>query len=264
MLIDSHAHLTMPQFDNDRRAVLQRAREAGLVHIVTVGSDSADCEQAVALAEASEGISASVGIHPHDVKSVTDETYSRLKTWAYCKKVVAIGEIGLDFYRNLSPQQDQREHFRKQLQLAREVSLPVIIHDRDAHQEVVAILRDEQAELIGGVIHCFSGDRAMAEACLGMGFFISIPGTVTFKGADAYRDLIRSIPTDRLLVETDCPFLAPHPFRGKRNEPAYVRYVAEAVAHVKGIDVAELGEITTENAVALFNLSLSETTVGFT
>ncbi|HOC38350.1 MAG TPA: TatD family hydrolase [Thermodesulfobacteriota bacterium] len=252
MLIDSHAHLTMPQFDADREAVIVRAQEAGLAHLVTVGTDLADCEQALALAEAYERISVAVGIHPHDVQSITDDTYERIRNLASHKKVVAIGEIGLDFYRDWSPRDEQRKHFRKQVQLAREISLPVVVH-----KEVVTILQEEKAYHIGGVIHCFSGDWPMAKACLDMGFYISIPGTVTYKGSHAYRDLIRAIPTDRLLIETDCPFLSPHPFRGKRNEPAYVLYVAREVGRIREVDSEEIGELTTHNAMTLFNLAVS-------
>lgn len=254
MLIDSHAHLTMPQFDKDRDAVIHRAYKAGLVHIVTIGTDIADCHKAVALAEAYDSISVTVGVHPHDVKRIGNNTYAQLRRLATHEKVVAIGEIGLDFYRNLSPQEEQREHFRRQLRLAREVELPVVVHDRNAHQEVASILQEEGASAVRGVIHCFSGDWEMAQSCLEMGFYISIPGTVTFKGSDAYSAMVRKVPTERLLVETDCPFLTPHPFRGKRNEPAHVRYVAEKVSKIKDIDAAKLGEITAHNAIDLFGL----------
>lgn len=257
MLIDSHAHLTMPQYHDDREEVIQRAHEAGLVHIITVGTDIADCCKAVNLAEAHETVSATVGIHPHDVKAINNGTYDHLKDLAAHEKVVAIGEIGLDFYRNLSPQAIQRHHFRQQLQLAWEVSLPVVIHDRDAHQDVVTILCEENAVTVGGVIHCFSGDWDMAKRCLDMGFYISIPGTITFKPNDGYYDIIRKIPLERLLVETDCPFLAPKPFRGKRNEPAYVHFVSEKAAQIRGIDPAELGAAITRNAIELFRLPLN-------
>ena len=256
MLIDTHAHLSLPQFDKDRTEVIKRARDAGIKHIITVGTDSDDCRKAVALAQEHDFISAAVGIHPHDAKTINAETYSLLRELAADNNVVAIGEIGLDFYRNLSSQEIQVQHFREQLWLAREVSLPVIIHDREAHQEVLKILQEEKAETMGGVIHCFSGDWEMAKACLDMGFYISIPGTITFKKADAYHKLVRNLPLDRMLVETDCPFLAPYPFRGKRNEPAYVQYVAETVARIKRIAQEELAKITTQNAQKLFNLFL--------
>jgi TatD DNase family protein len=256
MLIDTHAHLSLPQFDKDRTEVIKRARDAGIKHIITVGTDSDDCRKAVALAQEHDFISAAVGIHPHDAKTINEETYSLLRELAADNNVVAIGEIGLDFYRNLSLRKTQTHHFREQLRLAREVSLPVIIHDREAHQEVLKILQEEKAETVGGVIHCFSGDWEMAKACLDMGFYISIPGTITFKKSEEYHKLIRDLPLDRILVETDCPFLAPHPLRGKRNEPAYVQYVAEAVARIKMIAQEELAEITTQNAQKLFNLFL--------
>ena len=256
MLIDSHAHLTLPQFDKDRKTVIQRACEAGLKHIITIGIDIEDSQKALTLAKEYSFISVSVGVHPHDAKSINAETYSLLRKFSTQDKVVAIGEMGLDFYRNLSPREIQIQHFREQLRLAREVSLPVIIHDREAHQEVLNILREEKAETVGGVIHCFSGDWTMAKACLDMDFYISIPGTVTFKTSGAYQELVRNLPLHRLLLETDSPFLTPHPFRGKRNEPAYVCYVAEAVARIKGMDLAELTDITSRNTQELFNLSL--------
>ena len=256
MLIDTHAHLSLPQFDKDRAEVIKRARDAGIKHIITVGTESDDCRKAVFLAEEHDFISAAVGIHPHDAKTINAATYSLLRGFADDDNVVAIGEIGLDFYRNLSLRETQTHHFREQLRLAREVSLPVIIHDREAHQEVLQILQEEKAETVGGVIHCFSGDWEMDKACLNMGFYISIPGTVTFKKSEEYHKLIRNLPLDRMLVETDCPFLAPHPFRGKRNEPAYIQYVAEAVARIKGIAQEELAKITVQNAQKLFNLLL--------
>ena len=256
MLIDTHAHLSLPQFDQDRTEVIKRARDAGIKHIITVGTDSDDCRKAVALAQEHDFISAAVGIHPHDAKTINAETYSLLRELAADNNVVAIGEIGLDFYRNLSSQEIQVQHFREQLWLAREVSLPVIIHDREAHQKVLQILQEEKAATVGGVIHCFSGDWEMAKACLDLGFYISIPGTITFKKSDAYHKLVRDLPLDRMLVETDCPFLAPHPFRGKRNEPAYVQYVAKAVAGIKGLGCEAFAEITTQNAQKLFNLFL--------
>jgi TatD DNase family protein len=253
-MIDSHAHLTLPQFDDDRNMVIRRALDAGLTHIITVGIDVEDCKKALDLSQQHEIISVSVGIHPHDTKSVNTGTYDALKAFAKQDRVVAIGEIGLDFYRNLSPQETQVRSFREQLQVAREVSLPVIIHDREAHREIVEILQQEKADEIGGVIHCFSGDWAMAKTCMDMGFYISIPGTVTFKASGTYQDLVRKIPLDRMLIETDCPFLTPHPYRGKRNEPARVRIVAEAIARIKDRKVEEIGEHTARNTRKLFRL----------
>ncbi len=256
MLIDTHAHLALPQFDKDRAAVINRAREAGIKHIITVSTDSDDCRKAVSLAHEHDFISAAVGIHPHDAKTINADTYSLLRKLAPDSKVVAIGEIGLDFYRNLSLRETQIRHFREQLRLAREVSLPAIIHDREAHQEVLKILQEEKAETVGGVIHCFSGDWEMAKACLDMGFYLSIPGTITYKRSEEYHKLVHDLPLDRILIETDCPFLTPHPLRGNRNEPAYVQYVAEAVARIKRIAQEELAKITAQNSQKLFNLVL--------
>lgn len=244
----------MSAYDQDRDEVLRRAQEAGLTHVITVGTDLDDCRKAVALAEQFPQVFAAVGIHPHDTNAINDHTYAELSNLCLHKKVIALGEIGLDFYRNLSPQEVQVRHFRAQVRLAREVSLPVIIHDRDAHELVMRILREEQAREVGGVIHCFSGDLHMANACLDMGFYLSVPGTVTFKKSGEYQALIRELPLERLLVETDAPFLTPHPHRGKRNEPAYVRYVAEAVARIKGVEEAEVAAHASANARAVFRL----------
>lgn len=253
-LIDSHCHLTMPAYDHDREEVLRRAQEAGITHIITVGTDQEDCRKAVALAEQYPQVFAAVGIHPHDTSAIGDYTFAELRTLCLHKKVVALGEIGLDFYRTLSPQEVQIQHFRAQVRLAREISLPVIIHDRDAHELVLRILREEQAGQVGGVIHCFSGDLTMAKACLDLGFYLSVPGTVTFKKSSGYQEIIRELPLDRLLVETDAPFLTPHPYRGKRNEPAYVHYVAQAVARIKGIEEAEVAAQTSANTRLVFRL----------
>jgi TatD DNase family protein len=254
VLIDSHAHLTLPEFDQDRPAVIQRASQEGITHIITIGIDLEDSRNAIALAEEYPFIYASVGIHPHDAKTVTSETYEELRHLAAHDKVVAIGETGLDFYRNHSPREVQARHFRRQLELAHELALPVIIHDRDAHDETRVILREVLPGEIQGVIHCFSGDRRHAHAFLDMGFYLSIPGTITYKNSRAYRETVKALPLDRLLLETDSPFLSPHPFRGRRNEPAHVRYVAQAIADLKGLDGEEVGEITSRNVQTLFRL----------
>jgi TatD DNase family protein len=254
MFVDSHAHLTLPEFDNDRRAVIQRAVDAGITQIITIGTDLEDCRKAIILAREYPFIFASVGVHPHDTKTMTAETYGDLKRLAANDRVIAIGEIGLDFYRNHSPREVQNHHFREQLHLAYELSLPVIIHDREAHNETIAMLREAHPGEIEGVIHCFSGDQRTARAFLDMGFYLSIPGTVTFKNAEAYQDMVKELPLDRLLLETDSPFLTPHPFRGRRNEPAHVRYVAKAIAHLRRLDVEEVAQITARNVQTLFKL----------
>jgi len=254
MLVDSHAHLEMDEFDGDREAVIRRAQESGVDCIVTVGLNLEDSRKAVALAERYSSIYASVGVHPHDVKSIDETTYDLLRELSKSDKVIAYGEIGLDFFRNLSPRDLQIRRFGEQLELAAELDLPVIIHDRDAHRETVEMLKG-RGEGRGGVIHCFSGDYDMAAKCLDMGFYISIPGTVTYKKSDTLRDIVRKLPIDRLLVETDSPFLSPEPNRGKRNEPAYVAHTARRIAQIKGIPFEEVERITSRNARDVFGMN---------
>ena len=257
-LTDTHTHLDFPRFDDDREQVIGQALAAGVGAIVDIGTDLASSQAAVALAEAYPQIYAAVGVHPHDAKTLTEETLEELGVLALHPKVVAIGEIGLDFFRDLSPRDKQRQAFQQQLALASEVGKPVVIHDRDAHSEVMAILRRwiEGGHQPAGVLHCFSGDLAMAQEAIELGFYISIAGPVTFKNARSLRELVRQLPLEKLLVETDCPYLSPHPHRGKRNEPAYVKLVAQEVARVKGLSPEEVARITSDNAQALFALNL--------
>lgn len=250
-MIDSHAHLTMRKYRNDLGAVIERAREAGLTAMVNVGFDTDSSADGVHLAEEHDDIFAAVGVHPHDAETVDDFIISYLEETSSNPKVVAIGEIGLDFYRNLSPRRVQEDVFVRQLALADKVGLPVIIHDRDAHQRVVEILKSEKASR--GVMHCFSGDMGLAKQVLDLGFYISFAGPITYNGGRA-GDIMRKMPVDKLLVETDCPYLTPVPFRGKRNEPAYVRYVLERAAQFLGKPPEEVEAITDENARRLFNL----------
>ncbi len=254
-LIDTHAHLDSDQFDTDRSEVLTRAAQNGISHILSVGCDLESSRRNIALAEAHPAIYASVGIHPHDAPQATPEGIAELRRMVLeSDKIVAIGEIGLDFYRDRAPRDVQRQAFRRQIALAREVGLPIIIHDRDAHEEVLQILREENAREVGGVLHCFSGDAAMARACIELGFYISFPGTITYPKNDAAREVVRSIPVDHLLVETDCPYLSPQGFRGKRNEPARVRITAEKVAEIKGLTLEDVARVTTLNAFRLFGI----------
>ena len=253
MLIDSHTHLELSEFDSDREDVIKRAKESGVEHIVTVGINLKDSRNAVALAERYDNIYASVGVHPHDAKSIDETTYDSLKKLSESDRVVAYGEIGLDFFRNLSPGDLQVKRFGEQLELAGELGLPVIIHDREAHREIVEVLKGWKS-YSGGVIHCFSGDYDMAVKCLDMGFYISIPGTITYRKSETLRDVVRKIPIDRLLVETDCPYLSPEPKRGKRNEPANVVYTARKVAQVKGLSFEDVAMITSENTRNLFKM----------
>jgi len=251
--IDSHAHLDLPAFDTDRDAVIQRALQKGVSHIITVGIGKQECVHALQIAEDHPQVFAALGIHPHNAADCDLQALDMLEQKSRSSKVVALGEIGLDFYRNLSGREEQIRAFRTQLDLARSLKLPVIIHDREAHTETLAILREEKAGEYGGVVHCFSGDVRMAFSCIESGFHISIPGTVTFKSARLVQEVVRKVPLDHLLVETDCPFLAPAPYRGKRNEPAYVIHVAEAIAAIKGITPEEAGRVTAQNTRSLFS-----------
>ena len=254
MLIDSHAHLEMPEFKKDLEAVIQRAKGSGVEYIFTVGTEKKDWKRAVEIADSHPSIYAILGVHPHNAKEIDDQTYPTLRGLCRNGKVKAYGEIGLDFFRNLSPRDIQLKRFREQIGLAKELDLPIVIHDREAHRETLEILKSEKAEESGGIIHCFSGDYEMAKACLDMGFYISIPGSITFKNAEGFRKIVERIPLESLLVETDAPFLTPEPFRGKRNEPSYVRYTAQKVAEIKKVSLEKVAEITTENALRVYRL----------
>lgn len=253
---DSHAHLDFPQFDGDRQQVIDRAREAGITRIINVGADLLSSEKSVELAERYPCIYASVGIHPHDADTLNEANFEALQAMAAHPRVVAIGEIGLDYYRNLSPRGKQMEAFERQLDLAESLGLPVIVHDRDAHDDVVATLqrRADGGSALRGVLHCFSGDLSMARQAIDMGLYISVGGPVTFQNARKLPEIVQDIPLTRLLLETDCPYLAPHPYRGQRNEPAYVVLVAQKVAALKNVSLAEVQRVTTKNVQDLFDL----------
>jgi TatD DNase family protein len=254
MLIDSHARLEMPEFRKDLEEVIQRATISGIDHIFTVGTEKRDWKRALEIARSYPKIYAILGVHPHNAKEIDDRTYPILQELCKDEKVRAYGEIGLDFFRNLSPRQVQIKRFREQIALAKELHLPIVVHDRDAHLETLEILKSEKAEDCGGIIHCFSGDYRMAKECLDMGYYISVPGTITFKNAGEFQEIVRKLPLDSLLVETDAPFLAPVPFRGKRNEPSFVRYTAQKIADLKKIPFEKVAEATTENAMSVFRL----------
>jgi TatD DNase family protein len=253
MLADSHAHLEMNDFDRDRDEVIRRAENAGVDLIITVGTTLDDCRKAVSIANKYKNVYAAIGIHPHEVKDIDETTYETLKKLAKMDKVVAFGEIGLDFFRNLSPRDVQIRRFGEQLELASEIGLPIIIHDRDAHQETLEMLGGWKGKH-RGVVHCFSGNYKMAEKCLEMGFFISIPGAITFGKSEKLQDVIRHIPVTDILVETDAPYLTPHPHRGKRNEPAYVIHTAKKVAEIKGLSLEELASVTYQNTRNVFGI----------
>lgn len=259
MLIDSHCHFNFNAFDQDREEVLVRARAAGVVALINPGTDLADSRQIVTLAEKNPNLYAAVGFHPNDAASFDETALAELHTLAGYPKVVAVGEIGLDYHWDKAPRPVQWRVFEQQLALAKEVGKPVIIHQREAAADTMAVLRQWGAgqKHPGLVLHSFSGDRAMAEEALELGFYLGVSGPVTFKNARDLPEIVIATPPERLLVETDAPFLAPHPFRGKRNEPAYVKLVAERIAALKGLSLAEMSRRLTENTVALFRLPAS-------
>ena len=256
-LIDSHAHLDFPQFDSDRDSVIRRAYEAGVAQIVNPGADLASSRRAVSLAERHAGIFAAVGVHPHDAVTLTDETLSALAQLADSSHVVAMGEIGLDYYRDLSPRKQQRRAFSQQLALARSLGLPVIVHIRDAHEDAMPILEREGREM-RGVLHCFSGDLDVARRAIALGWYVSVAGPLTYPNARRLRGVVSQLPVERLLVETDCPYLSPQARRGKRNEPAHVRWVAEQLAETLGIPLDKVAEVTSRNSRELFGLPLMD------
>ncbi|OQY50664.1 MAG: hypothetical protein B6240_01255 [Desulfobacteraceae bacterium 4572_87] len=254
MLIDSHCHLDMKDFNKDREAVIDRALKHDIVHMISIGIDVKSSESALALAHQYPFISATVGCHPHEVDACGPEDLKMLSRMAAEPEVVAWGEIGLDYYRNYSTKENQRKIFQVQLELARAAELPVIIHDREAHEEVYATLKKMGKGEQKGVIHCFSGDRELAEAFIALGYYISIPGTVTYKKAVQVKEVAAAIPLDRMLVETDSPFLAPVPRRGKRNEPSLINHTAREIAALRGIPFETVAEQTTRNARMIFGL----------
>lgn len=253
-LFDTHAHLDASQYDEDREQMIARAKEAGVDLIVNIGFDRQTIPTTMALAESYDWIYAAVGWHPVESIHMKDGDLEWIESLCAHPKVVAIGEIGLDYHWDTSPKDVQQRVFREQIRLAKKVKKPIIIHNRDAHEDVVRILREEGAEEVGGIMHCFSGSWETAKLCLDMNFYISFGGPVTFKNARVPKEVLKNVPLDRLLIETDCPYLAPHPYRGKRNESAFVSLVAESAAQIKEISVEELAMITMENGKKCFNI----------
>lgn len=254
MIFDSHAHLDDERFDGERDRIIARAKESGIELILNPGADLNTSLRAVNLAEKYEMIYAAVGVHPHDVKDMDEDTIQVLRALSNKEKVVAIGEIGLDFYYDHSPRELQRKWFRRQIELAKEVNLPMIIHDRDAHEETFKILKEYDAGTLGCVMHCYASSVEMAREYIKMGVYISLAGPVTFNNARKTYEVAKEIPLEWLLVETDSPYLTPVPYRGKRNEPAYVKLVAEKIAEAKGITLEEVARQTTLNAKKLFKI----------
>ncbi|WP_432362900.1 TatD family hydrolase [Sporosarcina sp. UB5] len=255
MYIDTHVHLNAHQYEEDVKEVIQRAIDAGVNKMVVVGFDRVTIEKAMELVEQYPFIYAVVGWHPVDAIDCTDEDLEWIESLAAHPKVVGIGETGLDYYWDKSPKEVQQELFRKQIRLAQKVNLPVIIHNRDATGDVVRILKEEDAQLTGGIMHCYGGSVETAKECINMNFLISLGGPVTFKNAKMPKQVATDISLDHLLIETDAPYLAPHPHRGKRNEPALVTLVAEEIARLKDIPVEEVAKRTTENALKIFRIS---------
>lgn len=253
-LIDSHAHLQDEAFAGELEQVLERAQQAGLEKIICVGYDYETSVQALDIARRYSQVYAVVGVHPHDASTLTPDIVEKLYQLARQPKVVAIGEIGLDFYRDLSPRDRQQAAFVEQIKIARELYLPVVIHDRDAHQEVLDIIKREKAGKNGGVMHCYSGHLPLAVELMKEGFYISLAGPLTYKNARKTQEVAARVPLDRLLVETDCPYLSPEPFRGKRNEPARVKYMAEKVAELRHKDLEEIAYLTNLNTMNVFRI----------
>ena len=258
--VDTHAHLDLEVYDADRTEVLQRAAEAGVSWLVDVGADLASSRKAVALSEREPAVYAAVGVHPHDAPTLTVGVLAELRSLAAGERVVAIGEIGLDYYRNLAPCDEQRRAFEAQLDLALELQLPVIVHSREARGDTLAVLRAaarRQGGTLRGVMHCFSGNLEYAREAVELGLYVGIDGPVTYPRATTLAEVVRQVPLERLLLETDSPYLTPQPRRGQRNEPAFVRFVAERVAELRGLAVAEVGDVTSANACALFGVKTS-------
>lgn len=255
MYFDSHAHLDDEKFNEDRKELILQAREKGVDLILNPGSDLPSSKAAAALAQQYDFFYAAVGVHPHEAKDVTEETYEELEKLSNCPKVVAIGEIGLDYHYDYSPRDVQKEIFKRQMRLASDLNLPIIIHNREAHGDTYEILEQYFNPKKGGVMHSYSGSVEMAKKFIDMGLYLSVSGPVTFKNAKKNVEVVREIPLEHLLIETDSPYLTPVPYRGKKNHPAMVQYVAKKIAEIKGISLEEVAERTKENAKMLFRIS---------
>ncbi|HYF79257.1 MAG TPA: TatD family hydrolase [Symbiobacteriaceae bacterium] len=256
MLFNTHSHVdTNRKFESDRNEVVARAREMGVSRMMVIGYNREAVDVSVAFADRHDWVWAAVGIHPTDALQWNSEVEETLRRAAANPKVRAIGEVGLDYYwKDEAPFDVQRDVFRQQIRLALETKLPLCIHDRDAHEDVVRILEEERADEVGGIMHCFAGDWAIAERCLALGFCLGVGGTVTYKNNPVGQDVVRRMPLDRLVLETDDPYLSPMPFRGKRNEPGYVKYVAEFVAQLRGVSYEEIAQVTYANANRVLGL----------
>ncbi len=254
MLFDSHAHYDDTKFDDDRYEVIQRAFDSGVSYILNAASNISSAVDCIGLSQEFDFIYAAVGVHPHNAEGMNEGAIATLADFASDKKVVAIGEIGLDYYYDNSPREVQKHWFSRQIDMARNIGLPVVVHNRDAHEDTLKILVAENAKSVGGVLHCYSGSVEMAKILLENNFYISVGGPLTFKNAVKVIEVVKYVPLDRLLIETDSPYLTPEPHRGKRNDSSYVRLVAEKLAEVRNIPFEEIARITTENAKRLFRI----------
>jgi len=253
-VIDTHCHLDMLSTVEDIDRIITRAVGSGVGAIVTVGINIESSCRAISIAEQYDSVFATVGIHPHNVLELQDDSYAELEKLCSRNKVVAFGEIGLDYVRQYAPQPIQRQHFSRQVALAKKMSLPLVIHDREAHEDIMLLLEKAAPFPAGGVMHCFSGDWEFAQKVLELGFILSIPGVVTFNKATVLQEVARKVPLNRLILETDAPFLAPEPLRGKRNVPEYMLYTAKKIAELRALSLEEVARVTTENALKLFNI----------
>ena len=254
MLIDTHVHLNADQYDEDLQPVIDRALEAGVNRMIVVGFDRKTITRTMELIDQYDFIYGVIGWHPVDAIDFTEDDYNWIKELATHDKIVAIGEMGLDYHWDKSPKDVQKSVFRRQIALAKELKKPIVIHNREATQDVVDILKEENAAEVGGVMHSFSGSKEICDEILKLNFIISLGGPVTFKNAKQPKEVAQHVPLDKLIVETDAPYLTPHPYRGKRNEPAYVKVVAEQIAELRGISYEALAAATTQNAERLFGL----------
>jgi len=258
MLFDTHVHLNARQFMEDREEVIQSAFDAGVKYMVVVGFDHETIPLAIEIAEQYDSIYAAIGWHPVDAIDMTDEDFKWIEELCSHPKVVALGEMGLDYHWDKSPKDVQKDVFRKQINLAKKVNMPIIIHNREATEDIIKILKEENAKEVGGIMHCYNDSVKYVQDCLDMNFYMSFGGTITFKNAPLPQEAVLEVPDNRLLIETDAPFLAPHPNRGKRNEPAYVKLVAEKIADLRGVSYEEISSMTTQNAFDFFGIGPSK------
>lgn len=254
MFFDSHAHYDDKKFDKDRKAIISKIRKAGVDYVVNVGADLDTSLKSIDLADEYDFIYAAVGVHPHDVKELMEEDIEKLYGMANHEKVVAYGEIGLDYHYDYSPRELQKEWFIEQIELAKELELPIIVHSREASKDTFDILKDYKANLFGGVIHCFSGSAELAKEYVKDDYYIGIGGVITFANAKKTIEVVKEIPLDHLLIETDCPYLAPVPNRGQRNDSSNLKYIAEKIAELKGVSLEEVAEKTMANAKKLYGI----------